>query len=114
MRISNENEFRILFAQGALSWDYKFIRRALGSDQTFQVTGLTRTAAQSYYHQNVKSREELESGFPTEMIQLSPFRVVVLSNFKPGDLTALQQELLKRYCGEFGGGLLVLGGFRDL
>ena len=41
---------------------------------------------------------------------MAPFRVVVLANVTPADLSPVQQELLARFCGELGGGILILGG----
>ena len=110
VRISDEKELRILYIQGALTWDYKFISMALHNDQTIKLTGLTRTSKQSVFRQNVESAGELLNGFPTSLEELAPFRVVVLSNLRPSDLTPLQQEMLGRFCGELGGGVLMIGG----
>jgi uncharacterized membrane protein len=110
VRISDEKELRVLYIQGALTWDYKFISLALHNDQTTKLTGLTRTSKQSVFRQNVESAGELMNGFPTTLQELAPFRVVVLSNLRPADLTAAQQEVLARFCGELGGGVLMIGG----
>ena len=100
----------MLYIQGALTWDYKFISLALRNDQTIKLTGLTRTSKQSVFRQNVESAGELMNGFPTSLEELAPFRVVVLSNLRPADLTPAQQEVLARFCGELGGGVLMIGG----
>jgi len=110
VRISDEKELRVLYIQGALTWDYKFVNLALRNDQTIKLTGLTRTSKQSVFRQNVESAGELLNGFPTSLEELAPFRVVVLSNLRPSDLTPAQQEVLARFCGELGGGLLLIGG----
>jgi uncharacterized membrane protein len=110
VRISDEKELRVLYIQGALTWDYKFISLALRNDQTIKMTGLTRTSKQSVFRQNVESAGELMNGFPTSLEELAPFRVVVLSNLRPTDLTPAQQEVLARFCGELGGGVLMIGG----
>ena len=83
VRISDEKELRVLYIQGALTWDYKFITLALRNDQTIKMTGLTRTSKQSVFRQNVESAGELMNGFPTSLEELAPFRVVVLSNLAP-------------------------------
>ena len=110
VRVSDEKELRVLYIQGSLTWDYKFINLALHNDQTIKITGLTRTSKQSVFRQNVESAGELINGFPTTLEELAPFRVVVLSNLRPSDLTPAQQEVLARFCGEMGGGLLMIGG----
>lgn len=110
VRITNEKELRVLYVQGALTWDYKFVGLALHGDQSIKLTGLTRTSKQSVFRQNVESSTELTQGFPTTIEELAPFRVVVLSNLKPSELQPTQQELLARFCSELGGGVLVIGG----
>lgn len=110
VRISDEKELRVLYIQGALTWDYKFISLAMRNDPSIKLTGLTRTSKQSIFRQNVENAGELLNGFPTTIQELAPFRVVVLSNLRPADLTVAQQEVLARFCGELGGGLLMIGG----
>lgn len=108
--VGREKEFRVLFVQGALTWDFKFISRALRGDPSVRVTGLSRTSKQSVFRQNVESAGELASGFPNDLAEIAPYRVIVLSELKPADLTPAQQELIARFCGELGGGVLVIGG----
>jgi uncharacterized membrane protein len=110
VNISNEKDLRILFVQGTLTWDYKFILRALRADPAIRVTGLSRTSDHSTYRQNVEKAGELIDGFPSSLEQLAPYQAVVISNLKARDLTPAQQEMLTRYCGEMGGGLVLLGG----
>ncbi|HSU56814.1 MAG TPA: vWA domain-containing protein [Candidatus Dormibacteraeota bacterium] len=110
VRISDDKELRVLYVQGALTWDYKFISMALRGDPTIKLTGLTRTSKQSVFRQNVENAGELLNGFPNSLEELAPFRVVVLSNLRPADLTVPQQEVLARFCGELGGGILMIGG----
>lgn len=110
VRIADEKELRILYVQGSLTWDYKFVSLALRGDPTIKLTGLTRTSAKTVFRQNIEGDGELFNGFPATLEELAPFRVVVLSNLNPGELTAAQQELLARFCGELGGGVLMIGG----
>lgn len=110
VRIADERELRVLFAQGALTWDYKFIRIALLGDPAIKLTGLSRTSSSSVLYQNVDNATELKDGFPKSLDQLSPFSVVVLSRLRPADLSAAQQQLLLDYCGKMGGGVLLIGG----
>ena len=110
VRISDEKELRVLYVQGALTWDYKFISLALRNDTTIKLTGLTRTSKQSVFRQNVETAGELLNGFPNSLEELAPFRVMVLSNLRPADLTPAQQSVLARFCGEMGGGVLMIGG----
>jgi uncharacterized membrane protein len=110
VRIANERELRVLYVQGALTWDYKFIGLALRGDPAIKITGLTRTSSKSLFRQNVENAGELLDGFPKTIEGIAPYRVIVLSNLRPADLSTEQQELLARFCGELGGGLLMIGG----
>lgn len=110
VRIGQEREFRILFAQGALTWDFKFIGRALRSDPTVRMTGLSRTSKQSVFRQNLESAGELAGGFPKTLAEIAAYRVLVLSELRAGDLTPVQQDLVARFCSELGGGVLMIGG----
>jgi len=94
VRIADDKELRVLYVQGALTWDYKFIGMALRNDQTIKLTGLTRTSKQAIFRQNVETAGELLNGFPSTLEELASFRVVVLSNLRPSDLTTAQQDLL--------------------
>ena len=110
VQVSSERELRVLYVQGSLTWDYKFAALALKGDPAIKLTGLTRTSKQSVFRQNVESTDELVYGFPISLQEFAPFRVVVLANLTPTDLNPAQQELLARFCGELGGGVLMIGG----
>lgn len=110
VRVASSTEMRVLYVQGGLTWDYKFIHIALRNDPSIRLSGLSRTASTSRFFENVQSDGDLIDGFPDTIEKISRFRVVILSNLRPGDLTPNQQELLAKYCGELGGGLLMIGG----
>jgi uncharacterized membrane protein len=110
VRVGEEEDFRVLFVQGALTWNLKFIGRALRTDPAVRLTGLSRTSESSWFRQSIESAEELAGGFPRDLAELAPFRVVILSELRSSELTGKQQEMLARHVGELGGGLLVIGG----
>jgi uncharacterized membrane protein len=110
VRISGERELRVLFAQGLLTWDYKFVRLALAGDPSIRMTGLSRTSDNRYYHQDIETVGELAGGFPSTIEAFAPFQVVVISSMKASDLSPVQQDLLARFVGEFGGAVLMIGG----
>ena len=110
VQVSDEPEMRVLFVQGTLTCDYKFINKALHADPAVHLTGLSRTSDKSGYRQNVENEGELIGGFPSSLGQAALFWVIAISNLKASDLTATQQDVLTRFCGELGGGVLMLGG----
>ena len=110
VRVVESKEIRILYLQGGLTWDYKFANIAVAQDPTIKLSGLSRTASTSKFFENVQNDIELVGGFPNTLEKLGEFRVVVLSNLRPGDLTPFQQQLLADFCGDLGGGVLMIGG----
>ncbi|MBM3882484.1 MAG: hypothetical protein FJ387_22630 [Verrucomicrobia bacterium] len=110
VQVASDKELRVLYVQGALTWDYKFATLAVQDDPIVKLTGLTRTSKQSIFRQNVETAGELQYGFPTTLAEMAPFRVVVLASLAPADLSPAQQDLLARFCGDLGGGVLMIGG----
>ena len=58
----------------------------------------------------VKDENELVDGFPDEAEELFPYRAVILDDVEAEFFSVDQMELLERYVGQRGGGLLMLGG----
>jgi hypothetical protein len=110
VRVGKERDLRVLFVQGALTWDYKFIRLALEGDPLIKLAGVTQTTQQSILHQTIDESDQMAAGFPDSLEELSKYRVVVLSNFRAEQLSASRQELVEKFCAELGGGVLVMGG----
>jgi hypothetical protein len=110
VRTSLEEEIRVLFVQGALTWDFKFVHLSLANDPVLRLTGLSRTSKRSVFRQGVESREELAAGVPEDPAELAAFRVVVLAGVGLSDLAQRQQDALARFVAELGGGVLLLGG----
>lgn len=108
--VTEEEHWHILFVQGGLTWDFKFIQLAVDRDPALRISALSRTASDSRFFQKVDNDAVLSAGFPSSLEQMAPFRVVVLANIRPADLRPSQQELLVRFCGESGGGVLMIGG----
>jgi len=110
VRITDEKELRVLFVQGGLTWDYKFIRLSLSDDPSIRFSGLSRSSSDASFFENVENDDDLLEGFPTTIERLTKFQIVVLSNLHPRDLTTNEQQLLTKFCGDYGGGVLMIGG----
>ncbi len=110
VRVGKEKDLRVLFVQGSLTWDYKFIRLALEDDPLIKLAGVTHTTQQSILHQTIEESDQMSAGFPDSLQELSKYHVVVLSNFRAEQLSAARQELVEKFCAELGGGVLVMGG----
>jgi hypothetical protein len=110
VRVARQEEIRVLFVQGSLTWDYKFLGLSLANDPVLKLTGLSRTSKRSVFRQGLEDRDELAGGLPEDPSALAPFRVVVVAGVDARDLSRGQQEALARYVAELGGGVLMLGG----
>lgn len=110
VRVTDERELRVLFVQGGLTWDYKFIRMALSEDPAIRFSGLSRSSSDASFFENVENDDDLLEGFPTTIERLTKFQIVVLSNLHPRDLSTNEQNLLTRFCSDYGGGVLMIGG----
>jgi hypothetical protein len=110
VRIGKEKDLRVLFAQGSLTWDYKFIRLALEGDPLIKLAAVTQTTRQSILHQTIDDAETKSGGFPATLEELSKYRVLVLSDFRADQLSEARQEMIEKFCAELGGGVLVMGG----
>jgi len=108
--ISDEAEWRILFVQGGLTWDYKFIQLALRGDPAIRIAGFSRTSNESRFFQSASIDGEQAPGLPETLERFADYRVVVLANIRPSDLPIHHQKLLVRYCAEQGGSVLMVGG----
>ena len=92
---------RVLYVQGKLTWDYKFIHLALKDDPGIKLTGLTRTSEQSVFRQNIETAgqalddallpaaERIESDFRSA--EGKPVRRKIGSFFD--DLRGMEQRL---------------------
>ena len=57
VRSVSSKEIRVLYVQGGLTWDYKFVHIALSKDPTIRLTGLSRTAnASQVFREHPKRR----------------------------------------------------------
>ncbi len=69
-----------------------------------------RELAEALIAANVNFDRAGPTGLPSELALLADYASVVLVNVPARELTSRQQETLKQYVGDLGGGLLVVGG----
>ena len=106
----DEQELRVLYIQGALTWDYKFVSLALRNDQTIKLTGLTRTSQAIRVPAERGERRRTDERLPDVAGRAGALPGGGAVESAPADLTPAQQEVLARFCGELGGGVLMIGG----
>jgi len=101
---------RILYVEGEPRWEYKFIRRAAEDDKELQVVTMLRTTENKIYRQGISDPAELADGFPTKAEDLFGYDGIIIGSVEAGYFSPRQQELLREYVDQRGGGVLFLGG----
>ena len=101
---------RILYVEGEPRWEYKFIRRAADDDKELQVVSMLRTTENKIYRQGISDPAELADGFPIKAEDLFGYDGIIIGSVEAGYFSPRQQELLREYVDQRGGGLLFLGG----
>ncbi len=101
---------RVLMVEGEPRWELKFLRRALEEDRSLQLVSMVRTTQNKVYRQGIAHAKELEEGFPAKAEELFAFQGLILGSVEAAYFTAAQQELIRQFVDQRGGGLLLLGG----
>ena len=94
----------VLYYQGALQWGYRFLRGAMESDPSFQLTAILNPALQVRLSTaNGASLTDL----PEDAADLKRFQIVILAHVFADQLTPKQQQALVDYA-RGGGGVLFI------
>lgn len=105
---------RVLYVEGEPRWEYKFIRRAEEEDKGLQIVSMLRTTENKIYRQGISDPSELADGFPARAEDLFKYDGVIIGSVEAGYFTPVQQELLREFVDQRGGGILFLGGRSSL
>jgi len=100
----------ILYVEGEPRWEYKFIRRAQEDDGIVRLVSLLRTTENKTYRQGIDDPKELADGFPARAEELFGYQALIIGSVEANYFTSVQQELIRRFVDQRGGGLLLLGG----
>ncbi|MFC1730477.1 glutamine amidotransferase [candidate division KSB1 bacterium] len=110
---TKKDTIRVLYFEGHLRSDFKFIKRALEDDQVVEFISVSRTGPTKYYRQGIKSVQELASGFPLTEEELFGFKAVIFGDIEASYFSIEQLEMVERFVRERGGGFLMLGGLNS-
>jgi len=103
---------KVLYAEGTLRWEYKFLKRTLTMDTFIEPTFLLRTTADQAFQQSGDGT--LKDGFPASPDALSKFDVIILGDIPRAFLSDEQVSTLETFVGDRGGGLIITGGYHIL
>jgi hypothetical protein len=101
---------RILYLEGEPRWEMKFIRRAAEEDRSLLLASILRTTENKTYRQGIANPKELEEGFPARPEELFGFQGLIVGSVEAAYFTPAQQELIRQFVDQRGGGVLFLAG----
>ncbi len=99
----------VLFVQGNLGWDYKFVQAGVGQDSLIRFAGVTRTRDGYYFRYASDSEAFLPMRLPSAVEQYGKCRVVVLCSMVSRMMDAQQAQALSEFVMHRGGGVIILG-----
>lgn len=103
-------QYRVLYFEGEPRWEYKFMRRAVASDEDLAIATLLRVSPNKFYRQGIDSPQQLQDGFPTSRDELFTYDALIIGSVEAASLSDEQQELIRDFVSERGGSLLMLAG----
>lgn len=107
---ARRDTLRVLYFEGHPRQDFKFIKRALESDQVIQFTSIMRTGTGKLFRQGIRSPEELAGGFPVRPEDLFRFKAIILGDVEAAMFSIDQLSLIEKFVRVRGGGFLMTGG----
>ncbi len=107
---SIKDTIRVLYFEGQLRSDFKFIKRALEADPVFQFTSVSRTGNDKYYKQGIQNPAELANGFPVSEEELYRFKAIIFGDIESSYFSNKQLNMIENFVRLRGGGFLMLGG----
>lgn len=105
-----DQQFRVLYFEGEPRWEYKFLRRALETQEDIRLVSLLRVSPNKFYRQGLESPQQLESGFPTTRSELFAYDALIIGSVEAASFSAEQLDIVRAFVSERGGSLLMLAG----
>ncbi len=104
-------KIRVLYIEGTVRPEYKYLRRLLETDPNVQFMGLVRIAENRFWAQGTIDGKKLKS-LPVTDEDFRMFDVIILGDLDRSFLSNDQMARLRKFVSD-GGGLLMLGGRRS-
>ena len=107
---TRKDTLRVLYIEGHLRQEFKFIKRALEDDLVVEFTSISRTGTGKFYRQGIKDPDELAGGFPSSPEDLYPFKAIMFGDVEAATFSLEQLRMIEQFVRVRGGGFLMLGG----
>ncbi|MCD6365572.1 MAG: hypothetical protein J7M14_06820 [Planctomycetes bacterium] len=101
-------EIRVLYVEGTIRPEYKWLKRRLARDPNVQLTAMVRISENRFWVSGGIDGRRL-TGLPSSAEELSLFDVVILGDLDVSFFRTEQMRLIRQFVDD-GGGLLMLGG----
>ncbi len=105
----DDRTLRVLYVEGRLRWNYKFLRRILESEATIDADCVVRTGGAKLYQQG-DADLQLRGVLPSDLEGLKEYDVILLGDIPRGLLNDGQIRLLEKFVRGSRGGLFIIGG----
>lgn len=107
--------FRILFLQGGMDWEQRFINQFSAGNEQYSFSAIVMTAKDSFLHSNLTDEQrKLSPKFPASTEFYEDFDALVLDSRTGPFLTTEGISAIRAFVEHKGGGLLVRGPLRLL
>jgi uncharacterized membrane protein len=100
---------RVLYVQNSLSFDFKFLRKAIVADRNLELRSFVRWGDGRLVAIGSRGRPDAAAGLDLSEAALLTHAVVILGDLPPAVLRPEQQAALRKFVDQ-GGGLVMLGG----
>jgi len=110
--VKKKEKLRVLFVQGSISEEFRFISRTLKVDPDLELISISRSGPGTYLVIGVKDEKEqaaLSSGFPKDKEALYRYDAIAFVNLTPDFFNKEQLDTLVDFVKSHGGGFLALG-----
>ncbi|MBI5723844.1 MAG: hypothetical protein HZA50_07800 [Planctomycetes bacterium] len=101
-------QIKVLYVEGSIRPEYKFLKRLLETDPNVQYMGLVRVGGNNFLAQGSIGGKQL-AALPSKIEEFKMFDVIILGDLDKNFMPDSQAKLLKQFVSE-GGALLMLGG----
>jgi uncharacterized membrane protein len=103
-----EPRVRVLYVEGSMRPEYKYLKRLLSTDPNIRFQGLVRITGNRFWAQGGIAGQKLES-IPSTDSQFGLLDVIILGDLDRTFLTKGQMARIRKFVND-GGGLLMIGG----
>jgi hypothetical protein len=100
-----EDKIRVLIADNLPRWEFRYLVNLFDRDERVEYEQLIFEPRHSS-----TGRTPPQPTFPFDYEEWMRYRIVILGDLRPSQLTLEHQQLLRRYVTEFGGNLIVIAG----